>query len=468
MEWQLLVVSGERDRRWRLRPGLGRRQPLCRGGVTTAGGNSANRVAKWNGSFWSSMGSGMVYVEYPESTTVYTLLWDGANLYAGGHFTAAGGTSANYVARWDGSSWSPLGSGVGNWVQSLAWDGANLYAGGVFGIAGGNSANNIAKWNGSSWSPLGSGVNNYVLSLAWDGANLYAGGWFSAAGGNSASHIARWDGSSWSPLGCGVNGDVWSLAWDGANIYAGGEFTIAGGNRANYIAKWDGSSWSPLGTGMNGGVDALAWDGANLYAGGAFTSAGGKPATVAYLSPTAWTVKPTSANASYKGGQGTITFTVSADGASAEVTASSSDPWLTISSPTSVTLKNGKGSGKVTWSALPNPASTTRSASITIGTRTVTITQFAAPCVAKLTPTSISETDNTGGTATITVTAPDACGWEVSQGTAAWITPTPLSGIGSGTISLDIAANATGKSRTGKVTVATEAKSASVTVKQPK
>ena len=45
-------------------------------------------------------------------------------------------------------------------------------------------ANYIAKWNGSAWSALGSGMNGAVYALAVDGAgNLYAGGEFTTAGG---------------------------------------------------------------------------------------------------------------------------------------------------------------------------------------------------------------------------------------------------------------------------------------------
>ena len=43
---------------------------------------------------------------------VYALAVSGTNLYAGGDFTTAGGVSANYIAKWDGSAWSALGSGM--------------------------------------------------------------------------------------------------------------------------------------------------------------------------------------------------------------------------------------------------------------------------------------------------------------------------------------------------------------------
>ncbi|MDO8628897.1 MAG: right-handed parallel beta-helix repeat-containing protein, partial [Phycisphaerales bacterium] len=67
---------------------------------TTAGGGSANRIAKWNGSAWSALGTGM-------NAEVYALtVFDGGTgpaLYAGGIFTTAGGVSAHYIARWEPS-----------------------------------------------------------------------------------------------------------------------------------------------------------------------------------------------------------------------------------------------------------------------------------------------------------------------------------------------------------------------------
>ena len=58
------------------------------------------------------------------------LALDGSgNLYAAGYFTEAGGVSVNYVAKWDGQNWSPLGAGMDNVVSSLAVVGDDLYAG---------------------------------------------------------------------------------------------------------------------------------------------------------------------------------------------------------------------------------------------------------------------------------------------------------------------------------------------------
>jgi hypothetical protein len=256
------------------------------GTFTKAGGIPSANIARWNGSSWSALGSGISGGE------LRSLAISGSNVYAGGYFTTAGGIPANYIAKWDGSSWSALGSGVSgslgpysSGVFALAVSGTDLYAGGPFSVAGQSTASGIAKWSGSSWSALGSGMDDTLVVLAPSGNDLYVGGGFTKlfSGTNpiSANYIAKWNGSSWTALGSGMNGVVRSLAVSGSNVYAGGAFTNAGGIAANFIAKWNGSSWSALGSGMNSDVIALAVSGSYLYAGGGFTRAGGS--TVNYV-----------------------------------------------------------------------------------------------------------------------------------------------------------------------------------------
>ena len=257
-----------------------------------AGNTSANCIARWNGTGWSPLGSGMNHGIY-SAGVVYALAVSGTNLYAGGWFDSAGGVSATNIAQWNGSSWSALGSGLNNIVTygvlALAVSGNTLYAGGDFATAGGVSVNRIAQWNGSSWSALGSGMNNEVDALVVSGGTLYAGGWFTTAGGIPANYIAQWNGSGWSALGSGMNNDVYVLAVSGSTLYAGGAFTTAGGSPANYIAQWNGSSWSALGSGMENYVHALTVSGNMLYAGGYSTTAGGIGADfIAQWNGSAW------------------------------------------------------------------------------------------------------------------------------------------------------------------------------------
>src|SRR5437667_6725205 len=109
-----------------------------------------------------------------------------------------------------------------------------MYAGGSFAIASGSEANCIAKWNGSSWTALGSGMTYGVRALAVSGSDLYAGGDFTTAGDSPANSIAKWTESSWTALGSGMNGGligapaVFALAVSGTELYAGGGFMTAG------------------------------------------------------------------------------------------------------------------------------------------------------------------------------------------------------------------------------------------------
>jgi hypothetical protein len=123
-------------------------------------------------------------------------------------------------------------------VYALAVSGSNVYAGGFFTAAGGSPANHIAEWNGTSWSALGSGVDNQVRALAVWGGSVYVGGYFTNAGGSAVSYIAKWDGTNWSTLGSGASLYVYSLAVSGSDLYVGGAFTpIAGGKVSPYIAR---------------------------------------------------------------------------------------------------------------------------------------------------------------------------------------------------------------------------------------
>ena len=76
----------------------------------------------------------------------------GAALYAGGTFSNMAGAPVNRIAKWDGTSWTALGSGM-SWVHSYSYmgvyaltvyddgSGPALYAGGYFTSAGGVAAN---------------------------------------------------------------------------------------------------------------------------------------------------------------------------------------------------------------------------------------------------------------------------------------------------------------------------------------
>lgn len=267
------------------------------GSFSFAGAARANHIAMrdLSSGSWSSLGTGMV------GQGVYALATlPSGHLVAGGEFSMAGGVSANHVAMWDGTVWSSLGTGVsptiggaGVPVTSLVTlPNGGLLAGGDFYVAGGISANNVAMWDGQSWSPLGAGTNWSVsCSAVLSNGNIVVGGSFGLAGGQPASRIALWNGLSWSAMGTGMNDSVASLmALPNGQVVAGGRFTVAGGQPASRIAVWNGASWSALGQGVNSYVTALALlPNGGIVAGGGFGSAGGVPAsTVALWNGSSW------------------------------------------------------------------------------------------------------------------------------------------------------------------------------------
>ncbi len=271
------------------------------GSFTQAGGIDANNIARWNGTSWNSVGSGSTNgVSMYKS--VYALGVYNGELYVGGDFTEAGGISVNYIARWDGTNWNPVGSGSTNGVyagrvSALAVYNGELYVGGGFTYVNytGNpatsvSANNIARWNGTNWNSVGTGSNNGVSGIVnvftiYNG-ELYVGGEFTSAGGVSANKIARWNGTSWNSVGTGLNNgvtgaqspEVFALAVYSRELYVGGNFTQAGGINVNRIARWNGTSWNSVGTGISGGsfsINSFTIYNDELYAGGSFLFAGG-------------------------------------------------------------------------------------------------------------------------------------------------------------------------------------------------
>ncbi len=259
---------------------------IIAGGGFWGAGEPANFVARWIGNSWVPLGSGT-----DNFVTALLVLPDG-NIVAGGLFISAGGVHASHIARWDGSDWKFYGSGFGgvstgsalnNVIYAFArMPNGDIIAGGAFTAAGTVSAKNIARWNGTSWSSLGSGTNGNVRALAvLPNGDLIAGGRFTTAGGATVNSLARWDGSQWSAVGTGVGGVstpiVYSLAvLPNGDVVAGGFFTAAGGVSASRIARWNGASWSSLGSGTNGDVRALAvLPNGDLIAGGTFSTAGG-------------------------------------------------------------------------------------------------------------------------------------------------------------------------------------------------
>jgi hypothetical protein len=259
-------------------------QLVAGGGFATAGGVAANFIARWTGSAWAPLGAGF------DSTVLSLCVRPNGDLIAGGGFIYSGTVQVGGIARWNGSTWSAIGTGTNAAVQALATlPNGDVVAGGWFTLMNGVSVNRLARWNGSTWSAFAGGIGGEVHMLrVLQNGDVLAGGQFSSVGGVPAQNVARWNGTTWAPLGPGIPGG-WNTHVRCATELANGDLVVGGQFDPNYgapgvnIARWNGSTWSPLGTGVSGPtwsntiasltVTALA-DG-STFAGGTFQTAGG-------------------------------------------------------------------------------------------------------------------------------------------------------------------------------------------------
>ncbi len=303
------------------------------GGFESIGTLRTNRIARWDGARWESLGDGLVNGRdrcRADAMCVFDADGDGPAcpmLFVGGEFRAAGGTPVSNVAAWDGVQWRAVPGGVRGNVYALGVfdeDGAGpgaprLFVGGNgVGADGVSTPTNIIKWDGTAWSGVGAGagfagsqsVECFAVFDA-DGSGpespeLFVGGGFNSIPGNPGNMVARWNGERWADCAGYPGGSVRRLLAfdpDGAGPLHASLIVLGRFQRiyhadgtvvpAGHAAQWDGVSWSTMGGGVtpsnagsNGISDAAVFDpdgegpaAAVVVVGGTFNAAGGAPAS---------------------------------------------------------------------------------------------------------------------------------------------------------------------------------------------
>lgn len=121
--------------------------------------------------------------------------------------------------------------------------------------------------------------------------------------------------------------------------------------------------------------------------------------------------------------------------------------WITFSAT------SGTGPGSVNFTCQNNTTPTTRSQAVEVAGSTVRIAQQAAQMSVSVSPTSLSFGNKSGESKTLSVTTNDS--WSVKS-LPAWLTATPSSGSGNGTITVKTSSdNAAITSRSDKLTITT-------------
>jgi hypothetical protein len=184
------------------------------GNYTSFNDHLRNNIQGWDG--------GTQFYDMPGAFTgsmdeVYAMELFGGNLVAAGDDADMGN-----VAQWDGSGWTTMGSGLPHAVRALAIYNGQLVA---------SEAGKVHVWNGTDWDDLGAGFIGVVYALAVYNGELYAAGNIVAIAGGGASiqRLAKWNGSTWEQVLTGLNANVTGMLGITDGLVLTGSFTSDGG-----------------------------------------------------------------------------------------------------------------------------------------------------------------------------------------------------------------------------------------------
>ncbi len=226
------------------------------------------------------------------------------DVVAGGGFTTIEGTTAQQIARWNGTSWSALGDGLypaaDPWplnIQNrpvatiLERPNGDLFIGGAdFAVTSGGSKNIVAQWNGSAWSEFSPNIRPYAVNaptfmqeyglitsmVALPNGDVLAGAgaaFFPDDPDHITRFLLRWDGAQWTDSGSTTQDIARTMIVLPDDGKLAANMVVVGGGASSYdgvpatggIAYWDGTStagdgspmWHSLNFGTNGVVNAL-------------------------------------------------------------------------------------------------------------------------------------------------------------------------------------------------------------------
>jgi hypothetical protein len=235
----------------------------------------------------------------------------------------------------------------------------------------------------------------------------------------------------------GDDGGGTSVAINGSNFAAGAKVSFGGPSATQVVVNSASRITATSPAHDVGTVDVTVsnTDGRSATLSNAYTFTNGSPCT--------YSISPTSSTVGSAASSGTVTVTSSTGCA---WTASSGAGWLTITSGAS-----GSGNGAVGYSVAANTSSSSRTGTLSIAGNTYTVTQQGATCSYAVSPAT-DTMPSAGGTKSGTVTTTSGCAWTATSN-ASWLTVTPASGTGNGTLSYTATANSSTASRTGVLTV---------------
>ncbi len=157
------------------------------GGFASAGQSGAGRLARWDGTAWYSMGTLTAAPGFLLSVEALTVFRD--QLVVGGNFIGIGGLAAAGLAGWNGSNWSTLGTGGPTYApQAFCVLDGHLIVGGFASVPG-----HVGRWDGKTWEiPWPSGLSQGANPLAVWRDGLAVGGVHVGPTGHVTARVVRW------------------------------------------------------------------------------------------------------------------------------------------------------------------------------------------------------------------------------------------------------------------------------------
>jgi hypothetical protein len=243
-------------------------------------GNTNLLVVNWDDTLWREIGYWKGTVS--NSGNIHCMAVYKGELYVGGNILNIKGITAKGIARWNGTQWRSVRSGItGGWrdVTAMAVYKDELYIGGSFTGVDSQLCLGVAKWNGNTWSPVGTGLaagsgGGSVGGIVVDSVKnvLYLVGGFQYAGGIKVNGVAQWDGTKWDSVGSPITNGGSGICVYRNKLFIGG-YSKRYTTSDTVVASWDGKKWTPH-LGPDGTVRSLIEYQDKLIVGGAFNKVG--------------------------------------------------------------------------------------------------------------------------------------------------------------------------------------------------
>jgi Viral BACON domain/Putative binding domain, N-terminal len=236
-------------------------------------------------------------------------------------------------------------------------------------------------------------------------------------------------------------------------------FAAAGGNGTATVSTPSACSWT-----AQSSVDWIVFSGGSSHSGSgnvaftvqANTGANARQGTLSIAGQQLTVTQQGVHSCSFDVSPKSLTFQASGEDRTVDVKTPATCQWTIESLPSWLTLDGRStrtGNGVVTLRARANTSTATRKDTIRVAGQEIGVTQEGAapPCEYEVAPSTASFAAAGGdGLATVTTTA--ACEWTATSDVG-WITITPGSHTGNGTLNYHVAANITASPRQGHITV---------------